>query len=368
MQTMLAVLFVAVILGQHQTGAADLGRRFGRQLVQENRIGDGAGNILDAVGANGAGNAVAQISDADDGDLTNDLAQTGQAGGQLMLDTLPTAGNAVPGRKLQQNAGTGAGCNAIFSDFDTSTGEGTENAENNVAGDINGAKPAGAGRRRLHQNAGTGAGCDAIFSDFDTSTGEGTENAENNDVGQLMLDTIPTAGNAVPGRKLQQNAGTGAGCNAIFSDFDTSTGEGTENAENNVAGDINGAKPAGAGRRRLHQNAGTGAGCDAIFSDFDTSTGEGTENAENNVAGDISGTKPAAGGGTGRKLLQENRIGDGAGNILDAVGANGAGNAVAQISDADDGDLTNDLANGGQDVGQLMLDTLPTAGNAVPGK
>ena len=91
--------------------------------MQENKIGDGAGNILAAVGANGAGQAVSQISDADDGDLTNDLANGGQDVGQLMLDTLPTAGNAVPGRRrLHQNAGTGAGCDAIFSDFDTSTG------------------------------------------------------------------------------------------------------------------------------------------------------------------------------------------------------------------------------------------------------
>ena len=94
--------------------------------------------------------------------------------------------------------------------------------------------------------------------------------------------------------------------------------------------------------------------------------GEGTENAENNVAGDITGAKGTM--AAGRRLHQENRIGDGAGNILDAAGANGAGNAVAQISDADDGDLTNDLAQTGQAVGQLMLDTLPTAGNAVPGK
>ena len=52
----------------------------------------------------------------------------------------------------------------------TCPGEGTENAENNVAGDINGAKAAG--KRKLLQNAGTGAGCNSVFSDFDTSTGE----------------------------------------------------------------------------------------------------------------------------------------------------------------------------------------------------
>lgn len=57
-------------------------------------------------------------------------------------------------------------------------------------------------------------------------------------------------------------------------------------------------------------------------------TGEGTENAEDNIAGDLGG-HPTPGAGTGRKLLQENRIGDGAGAILDAAGANSVGGAVA---------------------------------------
>lgn len=51
-----------------------------------------------------------QVSDADDGDLTNDLANTGQQVGQLMLDTIPAAGNEVPGRrKLLQPGGPGGG-------------------------------------------------------------------------------------------------------------------------------------------------------------------------------------------------------------------------------------------------------------------
>ncbi|KAK9800789.1 hypothetical protein WJX73_003701 [Symbiochloris irregularis] len=97
MRTALAVVFLLVI-GQQVSA--------GRYLLQENRIGDGAGAVLDAAGATQAGGAVAAVSDADDGDLTNDLANTGQDVGQLQLDTLPAAGNEVPGRrKLLQPGG-----------------------------------------------------------------------------------------------------------------------------------------------------------------------------------------------------------------------------------------------------------------------
>lgn len=54
--------------------------------------------------------------------------------------------------------------------------------------------------------------------------------------------------------------------------------------------------------------------------------------------------------------------------MLDAVGLDQVGGAVAAVSDADDGDLTNALANTGQDVGQLQLDTIPALGSEVPGR
>ena len=109
------------------------------------------------------------------------------------------------------------------------------------------------------------------------------------------------------------------------------------------------------------QNAGTGAGCDSIFTDTDTATGQGAKNAEDNTANLISGTK-----GSIPAKRQENKIADGAADILNAAGAKQVAGPVKTIGDTTDGDTTKDLANTGAEVGQLELDTIPTLGSAVP--
>ena len=78
--------------------------------------GNGGGAGGSGAGTGGAGQIVTGAVGDASGDVQQVLSEVEGLGGD-------TVSNLGAGRKLLQNAGTGAGCDAIFSDFDTSTGE-----------------------------------------------------------------------------------------------------------------------------------------------------------------------------------------------------------------------------------------------------
>ncbi len=67
-------------------------------------------------------------------------------------------------------------------------------------------------------------------------------------------------------------------------------------------------------------------------------------------------------------MKQLDKMVDGAANIGNAAGATQQSAIIKQIGDSADGDLTNDLAADGAQIGQLEVDTIEPAGKLVPGK
>jgi len=292
--------------------------------------------------------------------------------GLALLILSQTAVNAVPvlqsGVSLasRQNAGTGAGCDSIFTDTDTATGQGVKNAEDNTANLISGTK--GGNLRR--QNAGTGAACNSIFTDTDTATGQGVKNAEDN--------TANLISGTKGGNLRRQNAGTGAACNSIFTDTDTATGQGVKNAEDNTANLISGTK--GSIPKRQENKIADGAAdilnaagakqvAGPVKTIGDSTDGDTTKDLANTGAevGQLElDTIPTLGSAIPKHRRQENKIADGAADILDAAGEKQIGGVVKTFGDTTDGEETKDLANTGATVGQLELNTIPKVGSAVP--
>lgn len=148
----------------------------------------------------------------------------------------------------------------------------------------------------------------------------------------------------------RQLAGEGAACNSVLSGTDNGVGYGVENAEDNTATTISSA------RRQL---AGEGAACDSVLSGTDNGVGYGVENAEDNTATTITTTKAA----TRRQL---DKIANGAANVLNAAGAPAAATVVQTDGDNVDGQLTDDAATDGAQVGSDEETTLEQAGSDVP--
>jgi len=149
----------------------------------------------------------------------------------------------------------------------------------------------------------------------------------------------------------RQGAGVGDGCNAIFSDADTASGQVVKQGGAYIANLLGGAKTGGLARR---QRAGVGAGCDAIFTDADTASGQVVKQAGAYIANELK-KAPA-----GKRQLD--KMGSGIGQIVEAL-PNGqqAGEAIISSTGTIDGDGTEGSAMAGEAVGALLLN----AGNGI---
>lgn len=119
------------------------------------------------------------------------------------------------------------------------------------------------------------------------------------------------------------------------------------------------------------QLAGEGAACNSVLSSTDNGVGYGTEDAEDNTANTVSQTKGSTPGRRRREVTviaarQLDKISDGAGTLLSAAGAPGAGNIVKTDGDNVDGQLTTDGATVGAQVGSDEETGLEQAGSSVP--
>jgi hypothetical protein len=264
---------------------------------------------------------------------------------------------------LPQLAGEGAAADSIISQTDNGVGYGTENALDNLAGNVNtvkGAVPAVPAVRR--QLAGEGAAADSIISQTDNGVGYGTENALDNLAGNV--NTVKGAVPAVPAARAvrRQLGGEGAAANSIISDTDNGVGYGTENALDAVASDITTTKGQLAAVH-ARQLGGEGAAADSIISDTDNGVGYGTENALDAVAGDITTTKGQAPAARRRQL---DKISNGVAAVSNAAGTGAVTKPVTDAGDSTDGSLTSGAANAGAQIGDTEASTLEAAGAAVP--
>lgn len=90
------------------------------------------------------------------------------------------------------------------------------------------------------------------------------------------------------------------------------------------------------------------------------------EDAEDNTAGNIAAAKGGVGARHTTTRRQEDKIANGAANILDAAGQPAAGNLVKTEGDSSDGALTEDGATVGAQAGDIEDSTLEGAGSQVP--
>ncbi|KAK9800802.1 hypothetical protein WJX73_006870 [Symbiochloris irregularis] len=139
MQTTLALVFLAVLAGQ-QAAALDLGRS--RKLLQENRIGDGAGNILDAAGRRrllqggggaGAGGIASNVENDAVTDTNQDIGETNQLAGDTTSSfgvqnpaNVPGVGN--PGNTGNVGGGGGGGGQIVGAATKDATGDAQQTA------------------------------------------------------------------------------------------------------------------------------------------------------------------------------------------------------------------------------------------------
>ncbi|KAK6433807.1 hypothetical protein LTR95_010017 [Oleoguttula sp. CCFEE 5521] len=223
------------------------------------------------------------------------------------------------------------------------------------------------------QLAGEGAAANSILSGTDNAVGYGVEDAEDNLAGNVA--TAKAAVPAVPRMFTRQLAGEGAAADSILSGTDNAVGHGVEDAEDNVAADITSAKggstttgggsnplppPPPPNRRR--QLAGEGAAANSILSGTDNAIGYGTEDAEDNLAGNVATVKAAV-TATKRQL---DKVAAGAQAVSDAAGTGDSTSAATTAAEADDGSLTSGAANAGQTVADIEVATAEGAGKSVP--
>jgi hypothetical protein len=192
---------------------------------------------------------------------------------------------------------------------------------------------------------------------------------------------------------IPQLAGEGAACNSVLSSTDNGVGYGVENAEgmcstfhiphlehptdfhptDNVASSIS-----KVGRRQL---AGEGAACDSVLSSTDNGVGYGVENAEDNTAallgGTSSGTTTTTGGSGDaappppppkgpKNKRQADKIANGLADVLSAGHLGPVADIEKNLGDTVDGQLTDDAASAGAQVGSAEESALESAGKAIP--
>ncbi|KAK0933799.1 hypothetical protein LTR29_014602 [Friedmanniomyces endolithicus] len=158
---------------------------------------------------------------------------------------------------------------------------------------------------------------------------------------------------------VPQLAGEGAAANSILSSTDNGIGFGTENAENNLAGNVASVKAGQIPSKR--QLAGEGAAANSILSSTDNGIGYGTENAEVNLAGDVTAIK--AGQIPKRQL---DKVANGAQTLSNAAGTGASTSSLTGAAVSIDGSSTSGAANLGADAGALEQSTLEAAGSGVP--
>jgi len=172
---------------------------------------------------------------------------------------------------------------------------------------------------------------------------------------------------------IPQLAGEGAACNSLLSSTDNGVGYGVENAEDNIASSIS-----KVGRRQL---AGEGAACDSLLSSTDNGVGYGIENAEDNTAallgGTSSGTTTTTGGSGGaappppppkgpKNKRQADKIANGLADVLSAGHLGPVADIEKNLGDTVDGQLTDDAASAGAQLGSAEESTLESVGKAIP--
>lgn len=129
------------------------------------------------------------------------------------------------------------------------------------------------------------------------------------------------------------------------------------------------------------QLAGEGAFFDSVFTDTDNGVGYGIENAEDNIANNISGAKgqsgtasPSGGSGSGGNppppppphRRQLDKISKGFQAISEAAGTGQGTSAATDALNNADGTLTSGAANLGATIGSTEESTLEGAGKSVP--
>jgi HPt (histidine-containing phosphotransfer) domain-containing protein len=285
--------------------------------------------------------------------------------------------SSVIAAPLPQLAGEGAAANSIISDTDNGVGYGTENALDNLAGNVatlKGAAPAARAVRR--QLGGEGAAADSIISDTDNGVGYGTENV----LDALAGNVATLKGTAPAARAIRrQLGGEGAAADSIISDTDNGVGYGTENVLDALAGNVATLKGSAPARRQLDKisngvatlsnAAGTGALTSSTTTAGDNLDGELTSGAAN-LGADAGTTEEQtledAGSATPKSRRQLDKISNGVATLSNAAGTGAATSSLTTAGDNLDGELTSGAANLGADAGTTEEQTLEDAGSAVP--
>lgn len=112
---------------------------------------------------------------------------------------------------------------------------------------------------------------------------------------------------------------------------------------------------------------GEGVAADALFTDTDNGVGYGIENAEDNLAQNIQSMK---GGAPARRTVlitrQMDKVSKGAQQISQAAGTGTSTTSLTTGLENIDGDLTNGASNTGTDGGATEESLLEDTGSAVP--
>lgn len=113
---------------------------------------------------------------------------------------------------------------------------------------------------------------------------------------------------------------------------------------------------------------GEGVAADAVFTDTDNGVGYGTENAEDNIAQNIQGLRGGMAAGRHAVLVsrQMDKVTKGAQQISPAAGTGGETESTTTGLVNIDGDSTNMSADLGTDAGASEEQMLEDTGSAVP--
>ncbi|OQO03987.1 hypothetical protein B0A48_10630 [Cryoendolithus antarcticus] len=291
---------------------------------------------------------------------------------------------------VPQLAGEGAAANSILSGTDNAVGYGVEDAEDNLAGNVATAKAAVPAVPRMfaRQLAGEGAAADSILSGTDNAVGYGVEDAEDNiaaDITDAKGGSTTTGGGSnppppPPPQRKRQLAGEGAAANSVLSGTDNAVGYGTEDAEDNLAGNVATVKAAvpaakrqldkvAAGAQAVSDAAGTGSSTSAATTAAESDDGSltsGAANAGQTVADIEVATAEGAGKSVPKSRRQLDKISNGAQAIGDAAGVGSTTAPATSAGDSIDGTLTSGAANAGAQVADTEVSTAESVGKSVP--
>jgi len=165
----------------------------------------------------------------------------------------------------------------------------------------------------------------------------------------FLVATVASLVSGAPILVERQGAGVGAGCDAVFTDTDTASGQVVKQAGAFLASKLQG------GGLRRRQGAGVGQGCNALLSDADTASGQVVKQAGAYLAKEIE-----SGGKTAKRQLD--KMGAGIGYVVEALpGGETAGEQIISTTGTVDGDGTEGSAQLGEALGEAELNT----GNAI---